>query len=121
MNVDKYSYKVEFQDRGAGHVHGTLWVNLHEIEHMRKLENGRLVGKAKYEADRFTDMYTTPFSGITAAFKKFRNGKDLEGEEPAIIKFIDQFTTVSLCADEVGKEVVLIVLEVNPHHNTKTC
>ena len=121
MNVDKYSYKVEFQDRGAGHVHGTLWVNLHEIEHMRKLENGTLVRKTQYEGEGLKDEYTTPFSGITEAFKKFRNGEDLEDEESAIIEFIDQFTTVSLCADEVGKEVVRIVSEVNTHHHTKTC
>ena len=79
MNVDKYSYKVEFQDRGAGHVHGTLWVNLHEIELMRRLVNGTLIRKAKYEAESLTDTYTTPFSGIKEAFKKFRNGEDLEG------------------------------------------
>ena len=47
---------------------------------MRKLENGTLIGKTKYEAERLTDTYTTPFSGITEAFKKFRNGEDLEGE-----------------------------------------
>ena len=50
MNVDKYSYKVEFQDRGADHVHGVLWVNLNVIGQMRKLENGILIGKAQYEA-----------------------------------------------------------------------
>jgi hypothetical protein len=31
MNVDYYSYKVEFQDRGVGHVRGTLWLNLDKI------------------------------------------------------------------------------------------
>ena len=25
MNVDKYTYKGEFREGGAGHVHGTLW------------------------------------------------------------------------------------------------
>ena len=32
MMVDKFSYKTEFQDRGAGHVHGVLWVKLYKIE-----------------------------------------------------------------------------------------
>ena len=45
MNVDKFSYKVEFQDRGAGHVHGVLWVNLNAIEQMRRLESGEFIGK----------------------------------------------------------------------------
>ena len=121
MCVDKYSYKVEFQERGAGHVHGVLWVNLHEIENMRRLRNGSLVKKSKYKAQKMQDEYTTPFSGITEAFKKFRSGQELLDEENAVIEFIDQFTTVSLCADEVGAEVVRIVTEVNTHHHTKTC
>ena len=101
MCVDKYSYKVEFQERGAGHVHGVLWVNLHEIENMRRLQNGSLVKKSKYKAQKMQDEYTTPFSGITEAFRKFRSGEELQDEESAVIEFIDQFTTVSLCADEV--------------------
>ena len=28
MQVKNYTYKVEFQDRGAGHIHGTLWLRL---------------------------------------------------------------------------------------------
>ena len=32
MQVKNYTYKVEFQDRGAGHIHGTLWLRLGEIE-----------------------------------------------------------------------------------------
>ena len=119
--VEKYSYKVEFQERGAGHVHGVLWVNLHEIENMRRLRNGSLVKKSKYKAQKMQDEYTTPFSGITEAFRKFRSGQELQDEESAVIEFIDQFTTVSLCADEVGAEVVRIVTEVNTHHHTKTC
>ena len=121
MNVDKYSYKVEFQDRGAGHVHGVLWVNLSAIEQMRKLVNGTLIGRTQYEAKNLKEEYTTPFSGIKEAFRKFRNGEALHDEEPAVIAFIDAFTTVSLCADEVGKDVVEIVLSVNTHHHTKTC
>ena len=39
ISVYKYPYKVEFQDRGAGHVHGTLWVNLHTIDSMRVIQN----------------------------------------------------------------------------------
>ena len=33
MAVDYYSTKVEFQGRGAGHNHGTLWVNLKKMEY----------------------------------------------------------------------------------------
>jgi hypothetical protein len=43
MNVDKFSYKTEFQDRGAGHVHGVLWIKLHKIEKLCRLPDNRLV------------------------------------------------------------------------------
>ena len=32
MCVYKYSYKTEFQNRGAAHVHGVLWVNMRKLE-----------------------------------------------------------------------------------------
>ena len=107
MNVDKYSYKVEFQDRGAGHVHGTLWVNLHVIERMRRLDDGSLISEIKYKKDGRKEEYTTPFIGLQKAFQKFRNAGELDDdEEKAVIEFIDQFTTVSLNEDEVGADVV---------------
>ena len=32
MNVQFYSYKVEFQQRGAAHIHGIIWLNLDKLE-----------------------------------------------------------------------------------------
>ena len=55
MNVKYYTYKVEFQDCGAGHIHGTLWLSLDKIE---KLEKG--------DGEK-------PFMCLKHAFKKFRN------------------------------------------------
>ena len=43
MMVDKFSYKAEFQDRGAAHVHGVLWVRLYKIGKLCRLEDGTLV------------------------------------------------------------------------------
>ena len=122
MNVDKFSYKAEFQERGAGHVHGTLWVKLHVIEKMRKLKDGTLITKSKYKKKKMKEAYTTPFDGLTEAFNKFKyeDFGDLDDDRP-VINFIDQFTTVSLNEDEVGKDVAKIVEEVNKHHHTKTC
>ena len=104
MHVKKYTYKVEFQDRGAGHIHGTLWLRLDKIESMRDPE-----GHAKFE-------------GLTSAFKKFRNNDTLsETEEKSVVNFIDEFTTVSTHENTVGREVARIAEEVNTHHHTKTC
>ena len=53
MNVDKYSYKTEFQARGAGHIHGTIWVKIHVIEELRRLGNGTLITKKKYKEKKY--------------------------------------------------------------------
>ena len=122
MNVDKFSYKTEFQARGAGHIHGTLWVKIHVIEELRRLGNGTLITKKKYKEKNMEEPFKKPFKGIKEAFNKFRNGGTLENdEENAVIEFIDQFTTVSLCEAEVGEDVVRKAKEVNEHHHTKTC
>ena len=68
MHVDKFTYKTEFQERGAGHVHGTLWVKLHIIEKLRKLPDGTLLTKSEYEKRHHSSAYTKPFAGITKAF-----------------------------------------------------
>ena len=39
MQVKNYTFKVEFKDRGAGHIHGTLWLRLGEIKKRIKGEN----------------------------------------------------------------------------------
>ena len=58
------SYRVEFQGRGAAHIHGTLWLNIKEIEKLPqftedKQENGKL----------------------TEAFRKFRADEELTESE----------------------------------------
>ena len=42
MLVEYYTYKVEFQDRGAGHVHGTLWLQLERMEKVIRNDNREL-------------------------------------------------------------------------------
>ena len=63
-----------------------------------------------------------PLKGLKDAFVKLRNNKDLnEDEIKALIKMVDEFTTVSLHGNTVGKDVVKIAKEVNVHHHTRTC
>ena len=122
MMVDKFTYKTEFQSRGAPHVHGTLWVKLHEVEKLRKLKSGKLLTKKEYHKLKKNEEFTLPFVGISQTFEKLRNEQDLEpNEKKSLINFIDEYTTVSLCKDEVGKKVVQIAKEVNRHSHSKTC
>ena len=118
MNVDIYSMRIEFQQRGAGHVHGTLWIQLKNLEKLIKHPSGRLVQELKecnVDAEK-------PFVGITEAFDKLRTDRDLtEKEFKALISFIDEFTTVSLHENTIGKDVAQIAREVNVHNHTKTC
>ena len=41
--VEYYQYKVEFQERGAGHIHGTLWLKLDMMERLIRTDDDQLV------------------------------------------------------------------------------
>ena len=43
MCVQYWSTKVEFQGRGAGHNHGTLWVDIDKMEFMYVDKDGRWI------------------------------------------------------------------------------
>ena len=98
MNVKYYQYKVEFQNRGALHIHGVIWSDIKKIE--------RLPG----------------MQGIAAAFSKLRIGEDLSKKEREALKsFVDMFITVSTHKSIVGEDVANIALEVQRHRCTACC
>ena len=43
MCVEYYTMKLEFQGRGAGHNHGTLWVNIKKLEYSFEDKDGSLI------------------------------------------------------------------------------
>ena len=121
MAVQFYSYRVEFQARGAAHIHGVLWADINKLEATEK------------DGEK-------PLLGLMAAFKALRDDKvpeHVERSKPipealqsrimplmatkALINFIDAFITCSLHKGSVGETVVLIAQEVQTHHHTKTC
>ena len=117
MHVKNYTYKVEFQDRGAGHIHGTLWLRLDKIEKLVKNDDGTLRKMTQDDSSQ-----KNVFKGLTTAFKKFRHSQPLDDHEvSAVVQFIDAFTTASIHENTVGKAVAKIVSEVNKHHHTKSC
>ena len=114
LSVKFYTYKVEFQERGAGHIHGTLWLDTKRLE-MLQVVNGSL----QVSSD---ESSKGPMQGLTQAFIKLRTDKKLnDNDKSALINFIDSFTTVSLHKLTVGEDVAEIVKEVNQHHHTKSC
>ena len=102
MSVKHISYRVEFQGRGAAHIHGTIWLNLRKIEKLPQFEkNGK---------------------HLTDAFRKLRDDSELnEAEKDAIAILTDEFVTCSLNPATVGNKAVEIALEVNCHRCTKKC
>ncbi len=66
MHVQFYNYRVEFQMRGAGHIHGVLWLNLEELE--------------------------PKFPNLREIMKKLRLGETLnEANLDVMVKFVDTF------------------------------
>ena len=126
MMVEYYTYKVEFQDRGAGHIHGTLWLKLERMERLTRKDDGQLVLEDENietaEMDETNSQCNHPFKGLSSAFKKLKNIEELtESEKEALKNFIDEFTTVSTNEATVGEIVSRMVLEVNMHSHTKSC
>ena len=77
MKVKHISYRVEFQGRGAAHVHGTLWLDMKEIEKSLPVKDKK--------------------GHISEAFTKLRNDIKLDAEEKeAVANFTDMFITCSL-------------------------
>ena len=71
MMVEYYTYKVEFQERGAGHIHGTLWLKLDMIESLRRTDENQLVLSNDEINNKDMDSENTndrPFTGINSAF-----------------------------------------------------
>ena len=95
MRVYKYSYKTEFQNRGAPHVHGVLWMDMEKLE-------------------------KTGFEGLKEAYAQLRKEEGVTQKHVNVLaKFVDAMTTVSLCPAEVGELVASRAKETQNHHHTK--
>ena len=119
MSVKFYSYKVEFQQRGAAHIHGILWLDMFRLE--------KLIWKNDQLAHPASDYMnhgqsSLPLKGIAETFKKLRSCQKLSKENISVLTvFVDSFTTVSTHGPTVGDDVVKIVTEVNTHRHSLTC
>lgn len=120
MNIKKFSWKVEYQGRGAGHIHGTLWCNLRKVAVNQCNE---MVGEIR------------EISSLEKAFKSLRQNEELpEEEKQSLIKFAEKFTTCTLNGSKAtehldneedienqGRQIIQIVKQCQIHHHTKTC
>ena len=91
LNAQFFNYRVEFQMRGAAHVHGVLWLKMREVEKV--------------------------FPGINNVYSKLRRGEVLSIDENRVAAiFIDSFITCS-----TNNEVQDIVEDVQYHRHSKSC
>ena len=129
LNINYYTYKVEFQDRGAGHIHGTLWLKLKTLERLIRSPEGELLDPGPKNSEKQNEKepeekqnQNRPFANLTRAFKKIRHEEVLDKDDKVALRnFVDQYTTCSLNPATVGADVAKIAFEVNRHHHTKTC
>ena len=124
MNVEYYTYKVEFQERGAGHIHGTLWLSLSNLENLVYSEDRKLIKNCDINSEIGSSEPVSyhPFKGIKSAFQRLKNNEVLlEEEKKALVNFVDEFTTVSTNESTVGADVAKIASEVNKHAHTRSC
>merc|ERR1719430_2190143 len=99
MKVRHISYRVEFQGRGAGHIHGVLWLDMKEL----KVEGA-------------------PNELLVQAFEKLRYSQALEEDEVrSLERFTDAFVTCTRCISVAGKEAVEKAEEVNWHGHSSSC
>merc|ERR1712020_768670 len=99
MAVRHISYRVEFQGRGAGHIHGVLWLDLKELK-VKNVSN----------------------EVLREAFDKLRHSQELEEEEArSIEKFTDAFVTCTRCVNVATPEAVQKAEEFNWHGHSNSC
>ena len=77
MKVKHFQYRIEFQLRGAGHVHGVLWLDLIDLD--------------------------KDFPGIKRIFANIKaNNRFTENELEILTMFIDRFISCSFMRTGVG-------------------
>ena len=97
--VRHISYRVEFQGRGAAHIHGVLWIDLKGVK-----------------------VKDTKSETLQKAFQNLRHQTALAEEEArAIENFTDEFVTCSLCTSVVGEEAAAKAENFNWHCHSQTC
>ena len=125
---------MEFQGRGAGHIHGVAWCDLAEIFKLIKEE--KKVGVVLCPDDNTPEKEeeTEEVNHLENAYRNLRENKPLsESEEKSLIDFVDRSVTCTLNPEmaakmidvnktkEDGRKIIKIVKEVQVHHHTKSC
>ena len=143
MAIINFSDKLEFQGRGAAHIHGAAWCDIRKISQSinltvpRSESDEEIDSNSEHEPETIEEIETRildPDTDLERAFKKLRKSQDLQREdENALIAFADKFTTCTLNPEMAasmiddktsvseGIRIVDIVRKTQTHYHTKTC
>ena len=132
MRIRYWCDKMEFQGRGAGHIHGVAWCDLTEISELIKKE--RIVGVILSNDECSSEVEESIVNHLENSYRSLRENKPLsEAEENALIDFVDRSVTCTLNPQlaakmidvnktkEDGMKIIEIVKAVQVHHHTKSC
>ena len=126
LALTNFCDKMEFQGRGAGHIHGVAWSNLKKVSKLIEEEKkaGIILSKkhneteddveigdnkendeSEYEDNDKTED-TENISYLESAYRKLRENKPLiEAEEHVLIDFVDRAVTCTLNPDMAAKMI----------------
>ena len=136
MSIEYFSDRMEFQSRGAAHVHGVAWCNMRKVSEALKENETYIDNLHNVNYEECSIDHSTPVgkSSLESAFSKMRSNEDLNQEEQqALTAFADKFITCTLnpnliaamidphLSREDGLEIQEKVKEVQTHFHTKTC
>ena len=100
LKVKEFSYRTEFQMRGAPHIHGILWVDVPAIV-KENIDKGD--GSLKYLESGLEKLYSDQLPSTI--------------EKESIAAFIDKFVSCSIMDPATSQTV----RDVQIHHHTRSC
>ena len=127
LAIKYFSDKMEYQGRGAGHIHGVAWSDLRKVSEL--IEKEREVGVILSSQDKDSDI-----SHLENAYQSLQRSQPLiEVERDALIDFIDRAVTCTLNPEMAAKmidvnkdkvegiEIIKIAEDCLIHRHTKSC
>ena len=104
--ITYWSDKMEFQGRGAGHIHGVAWCDLKKVSKL--IEKEREVGVILKFRDTDKAEEDSNSSHLENAYRNLRESNPLKKEEEdALIDFVDRSVTCTLNPDLAAKMIDL--------------
>ena len=97
---------MEFQGRGAGHIHGVAWSDLKEIFELIKEEKKVGIILSNSHTDERNYESSSEISDLEKAYRSLKENRPLtEAEENALIDFVDRAVTCTLNPELAAKMI----------------